>query len=131
VPSVPRSVNKLFTEGTTLPSAALGKVFFAECPIKSTRQSRRHSAKARIPVDEREGAKQNFFLAPACSPARSSQCELHLCKCFNGTSFRYQRCGGVHACMEQTVRCIYTREGKNLSYAYDALSKVFIENIWK
>jgi hypothetical protein len=33
-----------------LPSAALGKAFFAECPIKSTRQSHRHSAKARIPV---------------------------------------------------------------------------------
>jgi hypothetical protein len=50
VPSVLHSVNKLFTERRTLPSAALGKVFFAECPIKSTRQSRRHSAKARIPV---------------------------------------------------------------------------------
>jgi hypothetical protein len=50
VPSVLHSVNKLFTEHRTLPSAALGKVFFAECPIKSTRQSRRHSAKARIPV---------------------------------------------------------------------------------
>jgi hypothetical protein len=34
----------------TLPSVALGKVGFAECPIKSTRQSRRHSAKSRIPV---------------------------------------------------------------------------------
>jgi hypothetical protein len=33
-----------------LPSAALGKVCFAECPIKSTRQSRRHSAKTQIPV---------------------------------------------------------------------------------
>jgi hypothetical protein len=33
-----------------LPSAALGKAGFAECPIKSTRQSHRHSAKARIPV---------------------------------------------------------------------------------
>ena len=50
VPSVLHSVNKLFTERRTLPSAALGKVCFAECPIKSTRQSRRHSAKARIPV---------------------------------------------------------------------------------
>jgi hypothetical protein len=27
------------TERRTLPSAALGKVGFAECPIKSTRQS--------------------------------------------------------------------------------------------
>jgi hypothetical protein len=50
VTSVLHSVNKLFTERRTLPSAALGKVFFAECPIKSTQQSRRHSAKARIPV---------------------------------------------------------------------------------
>jgi hypothetical protein len=50
VPSVVHSVNKLFIERRTLPSATLGKVFFVECPIKSTRQSRRHSAKARIPV---------------------------------------------------------------------------------
>jgi hypothetical protein len=34
VPSVPHSVNKFFTERRTLPSAALGKVLFAECPIK-------------------------------------------------------------------------------------------------
>jgi hypothetical protein len=40
----------LFAERLSLPSAALGKVGFAECPIKSTRQSRRHSAKSRIPV---------------------------------------------------------------------------------
>jgi hypothetical protein len=50
VPSVLHSVNKIFTERRTLPSASLGKVIFAECPIKSTRQSHRHSAKARIPV---------------------------------------------------------------------------------
>jgi hypothetical protein len=50
VPSVLHSVNKLFTERRSLPSAALGKLGFAECPIKSTRQSRRHSAKSRIPV---------------------------------------------------------------------------------
>jgi hypothetical protein len=50
VPSALHSVNKLFTERRTLPSAALGKVCFAECPIKSTRQSHRHLAKARIPV---------------------------------------------------------------------------------
>jgi hypothetical protein len=58
VPSVLHSVNKLFIERRTLPSAALDKVFFAECPIKSTRQSRRHSAKARIPVvkDIEEGS---------------------------------------------------------------------------
>jgi hypothetical protein len=50
VPSVLHSVNKLFTERRTLSSAALGKVGFAECPIKSTRQRLRHSAKSRIPV---------------------------------------------------------------------------------
>jgi hypothetical protein len=33
-----------------LPRAVLGKFCFAECPIKNTRQSLRHSAKARIPV---------------------------------------------------------------------------------
>jgi hypothetical protein len=35
VPSVLHSVNKLFTERRTLPSVALSKVFFAECPIKT------------------------------------------------------------------------------------------------
>jgi hypothetical protein len=50
VPSVLHSVNKLFTEHRTLPNAALGKVLFVEFPIKSNRQSRRHSAKARILV---------------------------------------------------------------------------------
>jgi hypothetical protein len=50
VPSVLRSVKTLVTESRALPSAALGKAVFAECPIKGTRQSVRHSAKARIPV---------------------------------------------------------------------------------
>jgi hypothetical protein len=50
VPRVLLSVNTLFTESRTLPSAALGKVFFAECPTKSTRQSDEHSAKPWIPV---------------------------------------------------------------------------------
>jgi hypothetical protein len=31
--------NAVVTERRTLPSAALGKDFYAECPIKSTRQS--------------------------------------------------------------------------------------------
>jgi hypothetical protein len=35
VPSVLHSVNKLYTERRTLPSSALGKVFFAECPTKT------------------------------------------------------------------------------------------------
>jgi hypothetical protein len=34
----------------TLPSAALGKAFFAECPTKGTRQRIQHSAKPAIPV---------------------------------------------------------------------------------
>jgi hypothetical protein len=50
VPSVQHSVKRLFAESLTLPSAALGKAFFAECPTKGTRQSGRHSAKPRIPV---------------------------------------------------------------------------------
>jgi hypothetical protein len=37
-------------ESITLSSAALGKVFFAECPTKGTRQRIQHSAKPRIPV---------------------------------------------------------------------------------
>jgi hypothetical protein len=36
-----------------LPSAALGKAFFAECPTKDTRQRLQHSAKPWIPVVRR------------------------------------------------------------------------------
>jgi hypothetical protein len=50
VPSVQHSVKGLFAERLTLPSAALGKSFFAECPTKGTRQRVQHSAKPRIPV---------------------------------------------------------------------------------
>jgi hypothetical protein len=50
VPSVLRSVKRLVTESRTLPSAALGKAFFVECPTKGTRQRIRHSTKPRIPV---------------------------------------------------------------------------------
>jgi hypothetical protein len=50
VPSVQHSVKRLFAESLTLPSAALGKAFFTECPTKGTRQRGRHSAKPRIPV---------------------------------------------------------------------------------
>jgi hypothetical protein len=39
LPRVLLSVNAFVTESWTLPSAALGKGFFAECPTKSTRQS--------------------------------------------------------------------------------------------
>jgi hypothetical protein len=50
VPSVQHSVKRLVAESLTLPSAALGKAFFAECPTKGTPQRGRHSAKPRIPV---------------------------------------------------------------------------------
>jgi hypothetical protein len=50
VPSVQHSVKRLVAESLTLPSAALGKAFFVECPTKGTRQRGRHSAKPRIPV---------------------------------------------------------------------------------
>jgi hypothetical protein len=50
VPSVQHSVKGLFAESLTLPSAALDKAFFAECPTKDTRQRKQHSAKPRIPV---------------------------------------------------------------------------------
>jgi hypothetical protein len=50
VPSVQHSVKRLVAESLTLPSAALGKAFFAECLTKGTRQRSRHSAKPWIPV---------------------------------------------------------------------------------
>jgi hypothetical protein len=50
VPSVQHSVKGLFAESLTLPSAALDKAFFTECPTKGTRQRIQHSAKPRIPV---------------------------------------------------------------------------------
>jgi hypothetical protein len=50
VPSVQHSVKRLFAESLTLPSAALGKAVFAECPTKGTRQRGQHSTKPRIPV---------------------------------------------------------------------------------
>jgi hypothetical protein len=37
--SVQHSVKRLVAESLTLPSAALGKAFFVECPTKGTRQS--------------------------------------------------------------------------------------------
>jgi hypothetical protein len=50
VPRVLLSVNVVITESRNLPSAALDKEVFAECPTESTRQSVVHSAKSRIPV---------------------------------------------------------------------------------
>jgi hypothetical protein len=79
VPSVQHSVKNLFAERLALPSAALGKAFFAECPTKSTRQRLQHSAKPWIPVVQQEQvqlpADRNAFhvhLHEQCPP--SSAC---------------------------------------------------------
>jgi hypothetical protein len=61
MPRVLLSVNVVVTESRTLPSAALGKEFFAKCPIKSTRQSAEHSAKSRIPVWLFHGSCKNIL----------------------------------------------------------------------
>jgi hypothetical protein len=53
VPSVQHSVKGLFAESLSLPSAAVGKAFCAECPTKGTRQRMQHSAKSAIPVVRR------------------------------------------------------------------------------
>ena len=50
MPSVRHSVKSLVAESLALPSAALGKAFFAECLTKGTRQRLQHSAKPWIPV---------------------------------------------------------------------------------
>jgi hypothetical protein len=50
VPRVLLLVNVVVIESRTLPSATLGKDFFAECSTKSTQQRTEHSAKRRIPV---------------------------------------------------------------------------------
>jgi hypothetical protein len=50
VPSALLSVNVVVTKSRTLPRAALDKDCFAECPIKSTRQSSEHSTKSWILV---------------------------------------------------------------------------------
>jgi hypothetical protein len=57
VPSVQHSVKSLVAERLVLPSAALGKSFFAECPTKGTRQRFQHSAKPWIPVVNRRNLK--------------------------------------------------------------------------
>jgi hypothetical protein len=59
VPRAQHSVNCLVTERRTLPRAILGKVVFAECPIKSTWQRLRHSTKARIPIVIRKFCKRD------------------------------------------------------------------------
>jgi hypothetical protein len=50
VPRVLLSVNAFVTESRILSSATIGKLLFAECPTKNTRQSAEHSAKPQIPV---------------------------------------------------------------------------------
>jgi hypothetical protein len=50
VPRVLLLVNMVVIESRTLPSAALRKYFFVECPTKSTQQSVEHLAKSQIPV---------------------------------------------------------------------------------
>jgi hypothetical protein len=67
LPSVQHSVKSLFAESLALPSAALGKAFFAECPTKGTRQRLQHSAKPWISV-------VLFFDLPPHSFARSYHC---------------------------------------------------------
>jgi hypothetical protein len=62
VPSIQHSVKGLFVEFLTLPSAALGKAFFAECPTKGTRQRVQHSAKPAIPVVSCFSSKETHLL---------------------------------------------------------------------
>jgi hypothetical protein len=50
VPRVLLSVNVVVIESRTLPSTALDKDLFTECPTKNTRQSAEHSANNRIPI---------------------------------------------------------------------------------
>jgi hypothetical protein len=68
VSSVQHSVKRLVVESLTLPSVALGKAFFAECPKKGTRQRGWHSTKPRIPV------------VVASSPDRITQIMVTNCK---------------------------------------------------
>jgi hypothetical protein len=56
VPSVQHSVKGLFAESLTLPSAALCKAFFAECPTKDTRQRIQHSAKPPVVIEVTKNA---------------------------------------------------------------------------
>jgi hypothetical protein len=79
VPSVQHSVKGLFAESLTLPSVALGKAFFAECPIKGTRQRIQHSAKPRIPVVDIYGKQNrtlNIYYVYLCIKFRS--CNLFI-----------------------------------------------------
>jgi hypothetical protein len=72
VPSVQHSVKGLFAESLTLPRAALGKAFFAECPTKSTWQRIQHSAKPRIPVVHRP----KLLISRSSKPTKSMYASL-------------------------------------------------------
>jgi hypothetical protein len=50
IPSVSLSVNEVIAESCISPRVAHGKVCFAECSTKCTRQSTEHSIKSRISV---------------------------------------------------------------------------------
>jgi hypothetical protein len=82
MPSVLLLVNMVVTESRTLPSAALEKDFFAECPTKSTRQSLEHSTKSQIllvyPCDWFGWAWNTYF---ASASATGNAVEPHLCAC--------------------------------------------------
>jgi hypothetical protein len=83
VPRVLLSVNAVVTESRTLPSVALGKDFFAECPIESTRQSTEHSAKSRIPVVDTllcKGPHSLVWIQPFKTYSRSSVLRLRKIK---------------------------------------------------
>jgi hypothetical protein len=79
VPSVQHSVKRHVAESLTLPSAALGKACFAECPTKDTRQRGRYSAKPRIPVVRGiiGSSWRSFFY-----PAEKSRSRVHLLSCW-------------------------------------------------
>jgi hypothetical protein len=55
VPRVPLSVNVVITECSILPSAALGKDFFVECPTK------KHSVKRRA-LDKESNSGSEYLL---------------------------------------------------------------------
>jgi hypothetical protein len=61
VPRILLSVNMVVTESRTLPSAALGKDGFVECPTKNTQQSTEHSTKSQIPVVYQRDFELIFF----------------------------------------------------------------------
>jgi hypothetical protein len=84
VPSVLYSVNKLFTERRTLPSAALSKVFFAECGARQSLLCRvpdkNHSAKPPA-LGKGPNSGSELLLTEAEWKARKKKSTIG--KCFN------------------------------------------------